>query len=78
MSERGRAALLRGQNTAFMAAPSLFRSKLYFDALRDAMADARVYITPESIPGLHIRLELQDGMTGRDILDETAGAPLAQ
>lgn len=78
MAERGRAALLRGQNTAFMAAPSLFRSKLYFDALRESMADARVYLTPESIPGLHIRLELQDGMSGRDILDETAGAPLAQ
>tara|TARA_R110000782_G_scaffold101029_15_gene187617 strand:- start:3501 stop:5621 length:2121 start_codon:yes stop_codon:yes gene_type:complete len=78
MSERGRAALLQGQNMAYLAAPSLFRSKMYFDALRDAMADARVYVTPDSIPALHIRMELQDSAMGRDVLDETAGQDLAR
>jgi regulator of protease activity HflC (stomatin/prohibitin superfamily) len=78
MSERGRSALLRGQNVAYTAAPALFQSRMYFDALREAMAGARVFVTPESLTGLHIRLELQDGAAGRDILDETAGAPLAQ
>lgn len=78
MSERGRAALLKGQNLAYAAAPALFQSKMYFDALREAMANARVYITPESIPGLHVRLELQDGAIGRDVLDETAGQPFNQ
>lgn len=78
MSERGRAALLEGQNRAYLAAPSLFRSRLYFDALRESMAESRVYLTPQSVPGLHIRLELQDGMMGRGVLDETAGEPLAQ
>jgi regulator of protease activity HflC (stomatin/prohibitin superfamily) len=78
MAERGRSALLQGQNIAYTAAPALFQSKMYFDALREAMAGARVFVTPESLPGLHIRLELQDGAAGRDVLDETAGAPLAQ
>jgi membrane protease subunit HflK len=78
MAERGRSALLRGQNIAYTAAPALFQSKMYFDALREAMAGARVFVTPESLTGLHIRLELDDGASGRDVLDETAGAPLAQ
>ncbi len=79
MSERGRSALLRGQNVAYTAAPALFQSKMYFDALREAMAGARVFVTPESLTGLHIRLELQDGASGRDILpDEAGGAILNQ
>jgi regulator of protease activity HflC (stomatin/prohibitin superfamily) len=78
MSERGRAALLQGQNMAYLAAPGLFRSQMYFDALREAMADARVYVTPDSIPALHIRMELQDSAMGRDVLDETAGQELAR
>lgn len=79
MSERGRSALLRGQNIAYTAAPALFQSKMYFDALREAMAGARVFVAPESLSGLHIRLELQDGASGRDILpDETGGAILNQ
>ncbi len=78
MSERGRAALLEGQNLAYEAAPALFRSDLYFSALLESMSGARVYVTPESLPGLHVRLELQDSMMGRDVLDETAGQPLAQ
>lgn len=78
MSERGRAALLEGQNLAYLAAPNLFRSKMYFDALRATMKDARVYVTPDSIPGLHIRMELQDSAMGRDVLDETAGQELAR
>lgn len=77
MSERGRAALLRGQDIAYSASPSLFRSKMYFDAMLESMQESRVFVTPGSIPGLHIRLELQDGMMGRDILDETAGQELA-
>lgn len=78
MAERGRSALLQGQNIAYTAAPALFQSKMYFDALREAMAGARVFVTPESLTGLHIRLELQDGASGRDILDETGGAVLNQ
>ena len=77
MSERGRAALLRGQELAYLAAPSLFRSKMYFDAMLGSMETSRVFVTPESVPGLHIRLEMQDGMSSRDILDETAGQELA-
>lgn len=78
MSERGQAALLRGQVAAYEASPELFRASMYFDALLAVMAESRVYVTPESLESLHIRLELQDRAAGRDVLDETAGAELAQ
>lgn len=78
MSERGQAALLLGQVAAFEAAPELFRASMYLDALLAVMAESRVYVTPESLESLHIRLELQDRAAGRDVLDETAGAELAQ
>jgi hypothetical protein len=42
------------------------------------MANARVYVTPESIPGLHIRFDLMDSAMGRDVLDETAGQELVR
>jgi regulator of protease activity HflC (stomatin/prohibitin superfamily) len=77
MSERGQAALLRGQDAAYAAAPELFRASMYFDALMAVMAESRVYVTPESLKS-HIRLELQDRAAGRDVLDETAGQELAQ
>jgi membrane protease subunit HflK len=76
MSERGRAAMLQGQNLAYEAAPTLFRSKMYFDALLEAMRTARVYVTPGGLKDLHIRLELQDNDLGTDVFNENAGAEL--
>lgn len=73
MSERGLAALLLGQNLAYEAAPTLYRSKLYFEALLEAMKNARVYMTPSDLESLHIRLELQDRETGTDVFNENAG-----
>lgn len=78
MSERGRAAMLRGQNLAYQAAPSLFESRMYFQALRDAMKNARVYLTPASVESLHVRLELQDREVGTDVFDAEAGKELNQ
>jgi len=77
MSERGRAALLRGQDTAYRASPALFRSKRYFQALLGSMENARVYLTPSDLPELNIRLELQDNNAGTDVLfDPTAGGEM--
>lgn len=78
MSERGRSALLRGQNTAFEAAPDLFRTKRYFEALADVMKNARVYLTPDDLGALHVRFELQDNEIGTDVFNENAGAELNQ
>ncbi len=77
MSERGRAAMLRGQSLAYEAAPELFRSKMYFRALSEAMRNARVYLTPSDLETLHIRMELQDKGVS-DVFNENAGADLNQ
>lgn len=44
MGERARLAKYQGQLGTFRAAPEVFRASLYLDALRAAMADARVFI----------------------------------
>ncbi|MFG0306935.1 MAG: SPFH domain-containing protein [Phycisphaerales bacterium JB040] len=65
MSERGKAALFGGQQAAYQAAPRLYRSKLYFQALREAMRGQRVYLSDVPIDSV---LQLQDrGAGGRDV-----------
>lgn len=76
MSERGRASLLQGQQTAYLAAPSLYRSDMYFKALLDTMKNSRVYLAPSDLDSLKIRLELQDKQVGTDVFDAEAGAEL--
>jgi regulator of protease activity HflC (stomatin/prohibitin superfamily) len=72
MNERGLAALHAGQVASYDAAPDLYRAKKYFDALREAMADARVYVVPEELAWIRFQLEDQ-GTT--DIFDPSSGAP---
>ncbi|MDF1810171.1 MAG: SPFH domain-containing protein [Phycisphaerales bacterium] len=76
MSERGRASLLQGQQEAYLAAPSLYQSNMYFDALLEAMKEARVYLTPADLASLKVRLELQDKQVGTQVFDAEAGAEL--
>lgn len=73
MSERGRASLLQGQQEAYLAAPELYRSNMYFSALLDAMVNARVYLTPADLESLKVRLELQDKQVGTDVFNPEAG-----
>lgn len=76
MSERGRASLLQGQQEAYLAAPELYRSKMYFDALLTAMKDSRVYLTPAEIENLKVRLELQDKQAGTTVFAPERGEAL--
>lgn len=78
MNERGRAVLLDGQHQAYAAAPSLYRSRAYFDALLDAIENARVYLTPSDLEALHIRIDLMDKEAGQDVFDPEAGADMNQ
>ncbi len=78
MSERGRASLLQGQQEAYLAAPELYRSDLYFSALLDAMKASRVYLTPADLESLSIRFELQDKQVGTDVFDAESGAESQQ
>gem|GEM_PF-285535 len=78
MTERGRAVLLGGQQLAFEASPSLYRSQTYFDALLDAIENARVYLTPGDLESLHVRIDLMDQEAGTDVFAPEAGADMNQ
>ncbi len=78
MTERGRAVLLEGQQQAYAASPSLYRSQSYFDALLEAMHSARVYLTPGDLQSLHIRIDLMDQEAGTDVFDPEVGADMNQ
>ena len=78
MSERGRAVLLSGQQLAFDASPSLYRSQSYFDALLDAIEHARVYLTPSDLESLHVRIDLMDQEAGTDVFAPESGADMNQ
>jgi membrane protease subunit HflK len=66
MAERARLAAYLGQVESYTAAPAIYRASLYLDALREAMAGARVYIA-DPVPNTHIRVETQDRDTGVDV-----------
>jgi len=76
MDEHGRAVLFRAQRQAYEAAPRLFRSSAYFDALVEAIKDSRVYLTPGDLRSLKIRMDLIDSERGADIFDPEAGREL--
>lgn len=71
MEARGRAARYQGQLAAYRAAPTYYLASLYFDALRAAVNDSRLYVTSDP-NNLHIRWELQDRDTGVDVFNPTA------
>ncbi|MEL6739099.1 MAG: SPFH domain-containing protein [Planctomycetota bacterium] len=74
MGERAKAAIFLGRLASYRAAPGIVRSGLYFDALGDALAESRVYLTPPDIENLRVMLELQDRAQGRNVFDQQAGA----
>ncbi|MBO6513106.1 MAG: hypothetical protein JJ974_03990 [Phycisphaerales bacterium] len=78
MTERGRAVLLEGQEQAYNASPSLYKSQNYFDALLDAIKSARVYLTPGDLENLRVRMDLMDQEAGADVFDPEIGADMNQ
>lgn len=69
MSERGRAARYQGQLASFKASPLIYKASLYFEALQETIRDARLYVTDDRVPNLHVRAELQDRDTGVEVFD---------
>lgn len=76
MRERGRAARYAGQLASYTAAPAVYKASLYYDALREAFANSRLYITSDDVQNLHIRTELQDRDSGVDVFNPNAGKPI--
>lgn len=67
MGARGLAARHDGRIAVFEAAPRLFYVSEYFDAMRSAMKDSRVYIMSDSVRDPRIDLNLFDAMVGADV-----------
>lgn len=68
MSAQAAAARYQGQIEAFNAAPTVYQSMLYFDAVKSLMEQARVYIVDDGVD-LRIRAELQDVQTGQNVFN---------
>ncbi|MCC6661697.1 MAG: hypothetical protein IT437_12515 [Phycisphaerales bacterium] len=72
MSERARVASYLGQIGSYNAAPAIYRASLYLDAVRQAMAKARVYIA-DPVPDTHIRIDAKDLETGANVFGSNEG-----
>lgn len=66
MGERARLAAYQGQLGTYLAAPAVYRASLYLDALKYAVADARLYIADDATR-LHPRFDLQERESVSDI-----------
>jgi regulator of protease activity HflC (stomatin/prohibitin superfamily) len=66
MGSRGQASRYQGQLALYAANPSLYRAERYFESMKAAMKDARVYITSEDIPNLRLDVDLKDVYLGID------------
>jgi membrane protease subunit HflK len=67
MGSRGQATRYEGRLALYNANPRLYRSQLYFEAMKDVMRDARVYITSDDIPNPRYDVDLKDVYTGVDV-----------
>jgi modulator of FtsH protease HflK len=70
MGEKTRLAEYQGQLRTYLAAPAVYRASLYFDALKTAMSNARVFIV-DGKP----RLWFKGDMTDRESIGEIFQAP---
>ncbi|HRQ72483.1 MAG TPA: SPFH domain-containing protein [Phycisphaerales bacterium] len=77
MAAKSQAAEYAGRVAAYRASPMVYRAGLYYAALLEAMKDARLYVTPEHLDNIHVRVELQDRTTAGSTIftDETSESP---
>jgi regulator of protease activity HflC (stomatin/prohibitin superfamily) len=68
MTARGSAAEFLGHRAAYAASPELYMTRRALVALREAMADARVFITPADVD-LHLRMNLEDQRDTSDVFN---------
>ena len=70
MSERARAAEYVGLVSSYLASPQLFKTQLYLDALKEAMARSRVFITDDRVANTWFNVDLQDKEMGGMVFNE--------
>ncbi len=59
-----------GMVASYEASPMVYRARMYFNTLRDALAESRLYIVGSGVADLHIRSELQTQKVGVNIFEE--------
>lgn len=59
-----------GMVASFTAAPLVYRANLYFDALAESLARARIYIVSGDIPELTVRTELQEELVNPNLFQK--------
>jgi len=69
MDARSRAEQHNGEIAQYEAAPSVYIARKYFDALRQLMADKRVYIVSDAGTGLEVRVDLNDAAIGGNLFE---------
>jgi modulator of FtsH protease HflK len=66
MGERARLSAYQGQLATYRAAPALYRASRYLDALKEAIATARVYIVDPNA-ALHTKFNFEDRENQLDV-----------
>jgi modulator of FtsH protease HflK len=74
MGARAQAERYLGQVASYKAAPEYYRAALYFEALRDALANTRIFVTSDDVP-LRLRVDMQDRITGADMFGQAIKPP---
>lgn len=62
MAARAQSESYQGQIAGFRASPEVYASKIYFQTMRDALANSRLYIVAGD--GVEVRVDAQDVNTG--------------
>ncbi|MBX3385794.1 MAG: hypothetical protein KF768_04420 [Phycisphaeraceae bacterium] len=69
MGERTRAQRHGSQLAAYRSSPMVYKSRKYFETLREVMAQARVYVVVDDGERLEMRLNLEDSNLGSQLFD---------
>ncbi|MBL0870819.1 MAG: hypothetical protein IBJ18_09620 [Phycisphaerales bacterium] len=72
MRQRGQALAYGGRLAAFNANPTLYKAQLYFDMLKEELADSRVYIVPDN-KETRVRINAEETGSGGNVF--TSDAP---
>jgi hypothetical protein len=70
MGERARLASYQGRLGSYTASPGIYRAFMYFDVLRESIADARVYIM-DPVSNMTVRTNFEERDTGVGAFDPT-------
>ncbi|MEM0982854.1 MAG: SPFH domain-containing protein [Planctomycetota bacterium] len=69
MGERGRAARYSGQVELYRAAPGLFMSQTYLDAVRESISSSRVFLVGAEHRNLNVVMDLETPETNVQLFD---------